>query len=102
MKNMYQQMLDMIYKDYRKMYEDLNKRMSSGMNAFFVRINQTLEKQTLKELEIVQDDESGDVHVVCPMCKNDAHIIISMPKRGLPYYCPFCGQKVKEDDENEK
>lgn len=102
MKNRCQQMFDMIYLDYRMICKDLNRRMCASADTFALRINQTLEKQTLKKLEIVQDGESGDVHVVCPMCKHDANIIISMPKRSLPYYCPFCGQKLQEDDEDEK
>ena len=64
-------------------------------------LQELVDKETPKKPIEIQDDIFGDYHLVCPNCGQGA-IVIAVRTDGKLYpRCPFCGQKLKEGDEDE-
>lgn len=64
-------------------------------------IQQLVEKETPKKPIDIEFGPCGDFMLCCPTCK---HGVVPIPTyHGNRYYprCPFCGQLLKEGDENE-
>lgn len=62
----------------------------------------TLEKQTAIPLKEKVDGFWGDRTMVCPTCGCGAVVNLMRKEPELYPYCPWCGQKLKGEDENEK
>jgi hypothetical protein len=60
-----------------------------------------VEKETPKEPVLIQDDIFGDYHLVCPNCGQGAIVIATRTDGKLYPRCPFCGQKLREEDKND-
>ena len=65
-------------------------------------LRELVEKETPKKPVVIQDDIFGDYHIVCPNCGIGAIVIATRTDGKLYPRCPFCGQKLKEGDEDEK
>lgn len=65
-------------------------------------LRELVDKETPKKPVVIQDDIFGDYHLVCPNCGQGAIVIATRTDGKLYPRCPFCGQKLKEGDEDEK
>lgn len=65
-------------------------------------LRKLVDKETPKKPVVIQDDIFGDYHLVCPNCGQGAIVIATRTDGKLYPRCPFCGQKLKEGDEDEK
>lgn len=65
-------------------------------------LRELVEKETPKKPVVIQDDIFSDYHLVCPNCGQGAIVIAKRTDGKLYPRCPFCGQKLKEGDEDEK
>lgn len=65
-------------------------------------IQQLVEKETPKKPIDIEFGPCGDLMLCCPNCHHG--VVPSPTYHGNKYYhrCPFCGQKLKEGDEDEK
>ena len=64
-------------------------------------LRELVEKEKPKKPVVIQDDIFGDYHLVCPNCGQGAIVIATRTDGKLYPRCPFCGQKLKEEDEQE-
>lgn len=65
-------------------------------------LRELVDKETQKKPIDVEFGQCGDLMLCCPMCK---HGVVPIPTyNGNKYYsrCPFCGQLLKGDDEDER
>lgn len=58
-------------------------------------------KETPKKPVVIQDDIFGDYHLVCPNCGEGGIIIATRTDGKLYPRCPFCGQKLEGENEDE-
>lgn len=64
-------------------------------------LQELVDKEAPKKPVVTQDDIFGDYHLVCPNCGQGAIVIATRTDGKLYPRCPFCGQKLegeKEDD----
>ena len=64
-------------------------------------LREIVNKETPKKPIDVEFGPCGDLMLCCPTCK---HGVVPIPTHhGNKYYprCPFCGQKLKGDDEDD-
>lgn len=64
-------------------------------------LRELVEKEKPKKPIDIEFGPCGDLMLCCPTCK---HGVVPIPTyHGKKYYprCPFCGQLLKEGDENE-
>ena len=62
-------------------------------------LRELVNKETPKKPIDIEFGPCGDLMLCCPTCE---HGVVPIPSyRGNKYYprCPFCGQKLKEEDE---
>lgn len=87
---------------YYMVRKDLNQLPSD--NEIFDSMDtlrELVEKEKPKKPIDIEFGPCGDLMLCCPTCK---HGVVPIPTyRGKKYYprCPFCGQLLKEGDENE-
>lgn len=87
---------------YYMVRKDLNQLPSD--NEIFDSMDtlrELVEKEKPKKPIDVEFGPCGDLMLCCPTCK---HGVVHIPTyNGNKYYprCPFCGQLLKEGDENE-
>lgn len=87
---------------YYMVRKDLNQLPSD--NEIFdsmTTLRELVEKEKPKKPIDIEFGPCGDLMLCCPTCK---HGVVPIPTlHGNKYYprCPFCGQKLKEGDENE-
>lgn len=65
-------------------------------------LRELVDKETPKKSIDIEFDPCGDLMLCCPNCH---HGVVPIPTyNGNKYYprCPFCGQKLKEGDEDAK
>lgn len=67
----------------------------------FESLKNLASKETPKKPVEIQDDIFGDYHLVCPNCEEGGIIIATRTDGKLYPRCPFCGQKLKGDDEDD-
>lgn len=77
------------------------KRMVQFFEGLDVAVT-ALEKQTAKPLKEKIDEFWGDRTMVCPTCGCGAVINLAQKEPKLYPHCPWCGQKLKGEDEDEK
>lgn len=61
-------------------------------------LRELVDKETPKKPIEIQDDVFGDYHLVCPNCGKGGIIIATRTDGKLYPRCPFCGQKLKEEE----
>lgn len=64
-------------------------------------LRELVEKETPKKPVVIQDDILGDYHLVCPNCGQGAIVIATRTDGKLYPRCPFCGQKLMEEDKDD-
>lgn len=64
-------------------------------------LQELVDKETPKKPVEIQDDVFGDYHLVCPNCGQGGIIIATRIDGKLYPRCPFCGQLLKGEDEDE-
>ena len=95
--NKYQEAMNYLWKSY-----DENKIYGIASRGYLAMLQELVEKETPKKPVVIQDDIFGDYHLVCPNCGQGAIVIATRTDGKLYPRCPFCGQKLKEGDEDEK
>lgn len=64
-------------------------------------LREIVNKETPKKPVEIQDDIFGDYHLVCPNCGQGAIVIATRNDGKLYPRCPFCGQKLREEDKDD-
>ncbi len=64
-------------------------------------LQELVDKETPKKPVEIQDDIFGDYHLVCPNCSQSAIVIATRTDGKLYPRCPFCGQKLREEDKDD-
>lgn len=78
-------------------YKPTMEEMSKSMDL----LKELVDKETPKKPIDIEFGPCGDLMLLCPTCK---HGVVPIPKyHGNKYYprCPFCGQLLKGEEENE-
>lgn len=87
---------------YYMVRKDLNQLPSD--NEIFDSMDtlrELVEKEKPKKPVVIQDDVFGDYHFVCPNCGQGAIVIATRTDGKLYPRCPFCGQKLREEDKDD-
>lgn len=95
--NKYQEAMNYLWKSY-----DENKIYGIASRGYLDILQELVDKETPKKSIDIEFDPCGDLMLCCPNCH---HGVVPIPTyNGNKYYprCPFCGQKLKEGDEDEK
>lgn len=98
--NKFEEALSRIEESYYNL--DNSMSASSRFNKDLHLLAGLIDKETPKKPVVIQDDIFGDYHLVCPNCGQGAIVIATRTDGKLYPRCPFCGQKLKEGDEDEK
>ena len=91
--NEYQEAIDYFWKAY-----DENKIYGIASRGYLEMLQELVNKETPKKPIDVEFGPCGDLMLCCPTCK---HGVVPIPTyHGNKYYhrCPFCGQKLKEEE----
>lgn len=64
-------------------------------------LQELVDKETPKKPVEIQDDIFGDYHLVCPNCGQGAIVIATRTDGKLYPRCPFCGQRLIEEDKDD-
>ena len=91
--NEYQEAIDYFWKAY-----DENKIYGIASRGYLEMLQELVNKETPKKPIDVEFGTCGDLMLCCPTCK---HEVVPIPTyHGNKYYhrCPFCGQKLKEEE----
>lgn len=94
--NEYQEAIDFFWKAY-----DENKIYGIASRGYLEMLQELVNKETPKKPVDIEFGPCGDLMLCCPTCE---HGVVPIPTyHGNKYYprCPFCGQKLKEGDEDE-
>lgn len=95
--NEYQEAIDYFWKVY-----DENKIYGIASRGYLEMLQELVNKETPKKPIDVEFGTCGDLMLCCPTCK---HGVVPIPTyHGNKYYprCPFCGQKLEGDNEDER
>lgn len=95
--NKYQEAMNYLWKSY-----DEHKIYGIASRGYLDILQELVDKETPKKSIDIEFDPCGDLMLCCPNCH---HGVVPIPTyNGNKYYprCPFCGQKLKEGDEDEK
>lgn len=79
-------------------YKPTMEEMSNSMDW----LKELVDKETPKKPVVTQDDIFGDYHLVCPNCGQGAIVIATRTDGKLYPRCPFCGQRLMEEDKDER
>lgn len=94
--NEYQEAIDYFWKAY-----DENKIYGIASRGYLEMLQELVNKETPKKPIDVEFGTCGDLMLCCQTCH---HGVVPIPTyNGNKYYprCPFCGQKLKGDGEDE-
>lgn len=94
--NKYQEAMNYLWNAY-----DENKIYGIASRGYLVMLQELVDKETPKKPIDIEFGPCGDLVLSCPTCK---HEVVTIPTYyGRKYYhrCPFCGQLLKGDDEND-
>lgn len=95
--NEYQEAIDYFWKAY-----DENIIYGIASRGYLEMLQELVNKETPKKPIDVEFGPYGDLMLCCPNCK---HGVVQIPTyHGNRYYprCPFCGQKLEGENEDEK
>lgn len=94
--NKYQEAINYLWNAY---YE--NKIYGIASRGYLQTLQELVEKETPKKPVLIQDDIFADYHPGCPNCGQGAIVIATRTDGKLYPRCPFCGQLLKGDNEDE-
>ena len=95
--NEYQEAIDYFWKAY-----DENKIYGIASRGYLEMLQELVNKETPKKSIDIEFDPCGDLMLCCPNCH---HGVVPIPTyNGNKYYprCPFCGQKLEGENEDER
>lgn len=98
--NKYQELLQVIEKEHQVACEEAGIEETARAKVYFQLLGNLADKETSKKPVVIQDDIFGDYHLVCPNCGQGAIVIATRNDGKLYPRCPFCGQKLREEEEN--
>ena len=81
--------------------EDGYKPTMEEMSKSMYLLQELVDKETPKKPIDIEFGPCGDLMLCCPTCK---HGVVPIPTyHGNKYYprCPFCGQKLREEDKDD-
>lgn len=94
--NKYQEAMNYLWNAY-----DENKIYGIASRGYLEWLQELVDKETPKKPIDIEFGPCSDLVLSCPTCK---HGVVPIPSyHGKKYYprCPFCGQLLKGDDEND-
>lgn len=94
--NEYQEAMNYLWNAY-----DENKIYGIASRGYLETLQKLVGKETPKKPIDIEFGPFGDMMLSCPTCK---HGVVPIPTyHGNKYYprCPFCGQLLKGEEENE-
>lgn len=94
--NKYQEAINYLWKSY-----DENKIYGIASRGYLEMLQELVDKETPKKPVEIQDDIFGDYHLVCPNCGQGAIVIAARIDGKLYPRCPFCGQKLEGENEDD-
>lgn len=94
--NKYQEAMNYLWNAY-----DDNKIYGIASRGYLEALQELVDKETPKKPVEIQDYIFGDYHLVCPNCGQGAIVIATRTDGKLYPRCPFCGQLLKGDNEDE-
>ena len=95
--NKYQEAMDYLWNLY-----DEDKIYGIASRGNLDTLQKLVDKETPKKPVEMQDDIFGDYHLVCPNCGQGGIIIATRTDGKLYPRCPFCGQLLKGENEDER
>lgn len=99
--NEYQKMLQVLEKDYQFACGKAMIEETARAKVYFEFLADLADKETPKKPIDIEFGPCGDLMLCCPNCE---HGVVPIPTyHGNKYYprCPFCGQKLEGEEENE-
>ena len=99
--NEYQKVLQVLEKEYQITCEVADIEETDRVKLYFRLLGDLTDKETPKKPVDVEIGPCGDLMLCCPNCE---HGVVPIPTyHGNKYYprCPFCGQKLMEEDKDE-
>lgn len=99
--NKYQELLQVLEKEHQITCEAADIEETDRAKTYFQLLKDFMDKETPKKPVVIQDDIFGDYHLMCPNCGQGAIVIATRTDGKLYPRCPFCGQLLKGDDEDE-
>lgn len=99
--NKYQKLLQVLEKEHQVTCEAAGIEETARAKVYFQLLGNLADKETPKKPVVIQDDIFGDYHLVCPNCGEGGIIIVTRTDGKLYPRCPFCGQKLEGENENE-
>lgn len=100
--NKYQELLQVLEKEHQITCEAADIEETDLAKAYFQLLGNLADKETPKKPVVIQDDIFGDYHLVCPNCGQGAIVIATRTDGKLYPRCPFCGQKLEGENEDER
>lgn len=97
--NKYQKLLQVLEKEHQFACGKAMIEETARAKVYFQLLGNLADKETPKKPIDIEFGPCGDLMLCCPTCE---HGVVPIPSyRGNKYYprCPFCGQKLKEEDE---
>lgn len=99
--NEYQKVLQVLEEEYQVTCEVADIEETDRAKLYFRLLMDLADKETPKKPVVIQDDIFGDYHLVCPNCEEGGIIIATRTDGKLYPRCPFCGQKLEGENEDE-
>lgn len=97
--NKYQESLNYIIDKYIDMHYEGKPMNEDTEHALCLQ--ELVDKETPRKPVEIQDAIFGDYHLVCPNCGQGGIIIATRTDGKLYPRCPFCGQLLKGENEDE-
>lgn len=94
--NKYQEAMNYLWKSY-----DENKIYGIASRGYLDTLQELVDKETPKKSIDIEFAPWSDLMLCCPTCH---HGVVPIPTyNGNKYYprCPFCGQKLREEDKDD-
>lgn len=95
--NKYQEAMNYFWNAY-----DENKIYGIASRGWLQTLQDLVNKETPKKPIEIQDDVFGDYHLVCPNCGQGGIVIATRNDGKLYPRCPFCGQKLREEEDEDE
>lgn len=99
--NKYQELLQVLEKEHQITCEAADIEETDRAKTYFQLLGNLADKETPKKPIDIEFGPCGDLMLCCPTCK---HGVVPIPTYcGNKYYprCPFCGQKLMEEDKDD-
>lgn len=94
--NKYQGAINYLWKSY-----DENKIYGIASRGYLEMLQELVDKETPKKPIDVEISPCGDSMLSCPNCGQGAIVIATRTDGKLYPRCPFCGQRLMEEDKDE-